>query len=182
VTFAEALEFGEEGEEIIARFLVERGCVVSPLYQYEGHGSAPVLLVHDAGRLRKLIHPDLLVVGRERKVLFAEVKRKRRWTGPFPARRERGRETGFDERLYRHYCEVAERTGIELWLFFLHQEQEPTGIYAQRLSVLSEHVRIWNGRHESTGAVIGDGKALALFPESCLLRFADLPESEGHAP
>jgi hypothetical protein len=174
----ESLEFGREGERIVERFLMSRGAMVSPLSQYEKHDKAPVLILQENDAIKKLIHPDLMVFTRDRGVLFAEVKRKNRWVGPFnEGRRDRGQETGFDTYQLEHYARVSDRTGLPLWVFFVHERQPPTGIYAQELAKMLPHLRPWDGRDERTGQIRYPAH-MALFPQHCLIKLWDLETVE----
>lgn len=177
----ESLEFGREGERIVERFLMRGGAMVSPLSQYENHDKAPVLFLQENDAIKKLIHPDLLVFGKKG-VLFAEVKRKNRWVGPFnEGRRDRGQETGFDEYQLAHYAAVSDKAGIPLWVFFVHEKQPPTGVYAQSLSYLIPYKRTWDGRDERTGQMRYPAN-MALFPQHCLIRLWDLEMVEPRKP
>lgn len=173
--FEKNLAWGEEGENIVARFLAKRGCMVSPLAQGK-HDKAPVLVLSENDAFRRLIHPDLTVFRSDGQVLFAEVKRKRQWVGPYDQYRPgRGRETGFDAYQLPHYAGVSDRSKLPIWLFFVHERQPPTGIYAQALDVMTPHIRPWDGRDERTGE-LRHPSPMVLFPESCLIRLWDLAE------
>ena len=122
MTFQDDLAFGKDGEERVAAKLVQLGFIVSPLYQYEDHKRAPVLFYQLRGAAQTLTHPDLAVFGKT--CCFAEVKRKQRWVD---FDRERGLETGCDLKLWHQYRLVRRVTGLPVWLFFIHERQEPTG-------------------------------------------------------
>lgn len=155
--FREKLAFGEEGEHAIVRKLVERGCSVAPLYQYQNHEQAPFLLEGFSSR----VLPDATCWGNG-KCFFAEVKRKNRWVGPGFINEL---ETGFDLRHFREYSRVAEVTGSEVHLFFVHQTREPTGVFTAPLSRIASSVREWDGKAPNGRKV---SKPLALFPKSLL--------------
>jgi len=163
-SFDDRLVFGAEGEHIVARWLMRLGAVVSPLYQYTEHGKAPVVLWTADGKTISRIHPDL-ACWKDGASYFVEVKRKRQWTRD-PDQPERGEETGFDQRLFDHYAEIAARTGAKLYVFFLHEQQPPMGLFFAEISRLSRDVRRWNGKHNRSGKTISP--PMALFPRSAL--------------
>lgn len=168
VTFEEALAFGKDGEERVAAKLVQHGLVVSPVYQYENHDRAPVLLHKTQGGLSTLTHPDLAVFGKA--CFFAEVKRKQRWVDFVP---DRGLETGCDLKHWRHYLAVSQRCQLPVWLFFIHEVCTPLGVYVGEVSKLAPHIREWNGRTPDGRYV---SKPLALFPKSTLTQKWSLTE------
>jgi len=169
--FESALKYGEEGEHHVASWLMRSGAVVAPLYQFVSHDRAPVLLHSVDGRELSRVLPDLTCWDR-RHMFFAEVKRKRRWVGPY---RSRPRETGFNLSLWRDYLAVAALTGVPIWFFFLHEDAQPTGVFCGELAALAPYVREWDGCVDTTGRATGS-PPLALFPESRLLRVADLAD------
>lgn len=163
-SFEEALAFGEEGERLVAAYLMSRGAWVMPVYQFRKHDQAP--LIFAAGC--HLIAPDLYVwrLGRD---YHAECKRKTRWV-----KWDGKRETGFNLRHYDEYRRVSDKTQREVVLFFLHEKCGPTGLYCGRLSELSRQARIWDGKAERTGRRIGPPEAL--FPLSSLTFVCGLKE------
>jgi hypothetical protein len=176
VSFAEHLAFGEEGENLIAQVLINRGVIVSPLYQYEGHSKPPAVYCAEG----TLTHPDLTCWSKG-KNFFAEIKRKNRWVEPWARghlpgggeRDGRGLETGFNTRLYENYRKVSEQTGAPLWVFFIHERQEPCGVFIARLADLARHARFWDGRSPKGKYV---SKPEVLFPQYTLRRFLTLAE------
>jgi hypothetical protein len=161
--FEEQLAFGQEGEHMVAQWLLGRGSAVAPLYQYTKHDKAPVILWDESGRAIHCTLPDLqCYVGGE--AFFAEVKRKNQWW----ENRDLGAfETGTDERLWRRYTRVAQRTGCPVWLFFLHETREPTGLFVgeiQRLNSMGP--RHWRG----------GGKPLVFVQHAWLRKVAEIDE------
>ena len=178
MTFADALAFGRDGEERVAAKLIRLGFVVSPLYQYEGLKRAPVLLYRLDGAVGSLTHPNLAVFGKS--CCFAEVKRKRRWVD---FDRERGLETGCNFGLWKQYLAVARTTGLPVWFFFIHEVQEPTGVFLGEAEGLAAHLREWDGRRGTFRL----SKPLALFPKTVLslkwsLAELDAPSSIASVP
>lgn len=156
-TFEDALAFGSEGEDAVARWLMRCGVTVLPLYQFKGHEMAPKMYQAEG----TMTCPDLTCFARG--AFFVEVKRKRRWT------RWRDRtETGCDLRLWRDYCQVADATRLPVFLFFLHDSGPNPGLYYGTTTRLATEVREWDGRHHKTGCRISP--PLALFPSTALRR------------
>lgn len=158
--FEEALAFGEEGEHDVARFLMRRGILVAPVYQFKNHDRAPVALYEADGAAVARVLPDLSCWWQGR-AFFAEVKRKTRWT-----RWNGRRETGFDWRLFREYEAIRARSGVPLFVFFVHEQEPPTGVFVGRLARLAPGVRRWDGLNAKTGRRVT--KPLALFPSHLL--------------
>lgn len=173
-SFDEQLAWGKEGERPVAAKLIREGHVKSllPLFQFRDHGEAPFLL-YKAG---KLPLPDHLCWGDEQ--YFTEVKRKDGWINFVAA--GRGLETGFNEHLFRAYQKVRNETGLEVWIFFLHEpnlisfsgqgyekgEPGPEGVFVQSLTKLEQCARRWGGRSCANGAWVT--KPEILFPMSAL--------------
>lgn len=166
--FEAALAFGQEGEHIVADFLLRRGVAVAPLYQFQNLGRAPVIVWSADNEHVSKILPDLTCFGR--KAFFAESKRKRRWV---PDKYGRGLETGFNERCYKEYRAVGDRTGAPVWVFFLHENEEPTGLYAGELRRLIPHARLWDGLHPAGHRI---NPPMIFFPLSVLARVATLED------
>jgi hypothetical protein len=148
--------YGEEGEHAVAGALMRRGLVVHPVYQYENHDSPPMLYTIDGG----FTLPDLMCFGGQSPCMFAEVKRKNQWV-----RWDGRRETGFNDRLYRKYLKVQELTGLPVWVFFVHDKMEPTGVFAAKLDDLAVTYRLWDGT-DRAGRRVTD--PMALFDASVL--------------
>lgn len=130
--FKQNLEFGQGGEKEVASLLLKKGFTILPLYQFTDDIS-PKILKHNLS----YVSPDLTIF-KNGKTLFIEVKRKKTWV------KYKGTwETGCDYSLYRHYRELSIETGIELWMFFVHENDEPIGIYAINIT---EDGRYWDGK------------------------------------
>jgi hypothetical protein len=127
------LAWGAEGEHLVAKRLMRDGAAISPLYQYQNHDRAPLLVWEGAGKEMAAVLPDLTVFGRGR-VFFAEVKRKGRWVDYPPAMR--GLETGFGRRLYYEYLAVERQAETPVWVFWVHERGAPTGVFVARLDSL----------------------------------------------
>lgn len=142
IAFEESLAFGAEGEHTVARWLLGRGTAVSPLYQFTLHDQAPVILWDDDGREIRCVLPDLHCY-RDGKAFFAEVKRKNQW---WDNRKAGCLETGMNLRLWREYLRVRIRTGCPVYVFFLHETMQPTGLYVGEIRDLAKRKpREWKG-------------------------------------
>lgn len=131
ISFKDALKFGEEGEELIAELLIQKGYSVLPLYQFTAE-FAPKILSKQSG----FISPDLTVF-KSGKVMFIEVKSKQRWVkfnGII--------ETGCNYRHYKHYKDLSESLNIDLHLVFNHTQDKPEGLYT--INILNSG-RYWDG-------------------------------------
>ena len=142
-SFEEYLVFGEEGEHLVASYLMSKGVTVAPLYQYQRHNTAPFLLSIDSGISKKHILPDLSCY-KDGKAFFVEVKRKNQWwvnhLGGF-------NETGVDARLWEHYKDIALDTKCDVFLFFLHETAEPLGLYYGEIKRLAAFCpRLWRSK------------------------------------
>lgn len=158
--FEQSLAIGQLGEGAISRWLQGRGHAVFPAYQIEQHtGKGPQLFAASGD----LVLPDLLAF-RCGKVQWFEAKRKtcftwhrisQRWT------------TGIDLRHYGEYQEVAERTGLPVWLLFLHPTSKPdardlehncpaecpVGLFGNDLEILKLRESHRSDRHGKSGMV-----------------------------
>lgn len=154
VKFAEQLYFGKVGEGRIAKWLIDRGWAVLPVYEKEIHeGKGPV--VYSAGA--NLIAPDILAfkfdtikwIEAKTKSSFSWHRLTHKWV------------TGIDLRHYDDYLKVSKLCHWSVWLLFLHidscgakdtpQElagESPTGLFGNTLSFLAQHE---NHRHQNWG-------------------------------
>lgn len=182
--FVFALAYGQEREHLVAARLLLRGdTLVQPLYQYQGHTSAPVIYQGSTTSTARLVAPDMNCwTGTAN--YFAEVKAKRQWVDFKPA--GRGLETGFNWRHFVDYSVIQRRTNVPIWVFFVHEVREPTGVWVGELSQMAPLVRKWNGtRTNGTRATTKAGddcRATALFPQSALRLRWTLEELYAGAP
>jgi len=108
-------------EIAVAAYLMMRGWLILPVYDYSGlgEGKPPKLTARESED--SLICPDLLCA-KNGLIRWCEVKYKERcdWT-----RVVQRRETGINKRLWEHYQQVEQATGIATWIVFAHgQENE----------------------------------------------------------
>lgn len=130
-SFKRLLEFGQEGEHEIAKWLMDRGVTVMPLYQFDP-SHAPYLI----NRYKKTISPDLICFKDD--AFMVEVKTKNQWV-VYGDRVE----TGIDRNHYDHYKNVSQLTGKKVYVFFNHKTDDPCGFY---YAELTQHTRFWDGK------------------------------------
>jgi hypothetical protein len=148
MNFADSLSSGQLGESLIAQWLRRRGWHVLPAYEKEiNNRKGPRLFMAHGGEDAQLIAPDLFTM-RGNDFRWIEAKHKTHFSWYNIGRRF---ETGIDLRHYRDYCRVADATGVDVWLMFLHRDENtwsedvakygappkcPTGLYGNSLSIL----------------------------------------------
>jgi len=174
MTFQQSLEYGQAGESVISQWLQDRGCKVFPAYEkLIDTGKGPQLFTAQGN----FVLPDLLVFGEGQESIFwAEAKHKTRFTWH---RISQTWQTGIDLRHYLEYCEVQLRTGLPVWLMFLHAQSKPSqsdlahgapktcpsGLFGNALSELMLAESHRSQRHGVSGMVY--------WPESALVRLND---------
>ncbi len=148
--FTRRLGEGQVGEGKVARWLRDLGWNVLPAYGVEvGSGKGPRLFTATAG---ELVAPDLLVFNRER-VMWAEVKTKSSFTWH---RTTQTWQDGIDLRHWLEYLKVADVSGWDVWLLFLHESADtpakdtpmgmspPVGLFGNSVGVLRDVVdHVW---------------------------------------
>lgn len=160
-TFRENLETGQLGEGTIARFLRRRGWNVLPAYDVEiGTGKGPRLYTAKTGGL---VAPDMLVF-RDGYIRWVEAKTKSAFTF-YRKHWEEGRpddhcwQDGIDTRHWREYLKVADTTGWDVWIMFLHPSDErpekgtppgkipPKGLFGNSIQHLRRVIDHTSDRH-----------------------------------
>jgi hypothetical protein len=176
-TFEQWLAFGEEGERFIAERLISAGKAVSNNYQFQTKATAPAVFWKESGQRKRLVLPDLQVWTEDRQV-FVEVKRKTQWGKWCGAL-----ETGTEAHLFQHYEAVQRKTGHEVFLFFLHQDMAPTGVYCASIAKCrdalnrNDGARIWDGLNIKTGSKVVP-HPMAMFAQKILTRICDFDPSQ----
>lgn len=144
-----AFSFGRIGEQVIARFLMERGWCILPVYEAELDdrdkvGCGPRIF----GDGMKLIAPDFLTF-KMKNMLWVEAKRKTHFAW---YRKEQCWTTGIDRRCFDDYLGIRRRFDFPLWVLFLHESAEPsaedrrrecpaecpTGLFGQEIEKLAD--------------------------------------------
>jgi hypothetical protein len=150
-SFNDYYAFGRIAESQFAQWLIHKeGWHILPAYEIEiPSGKGPRL----STALGELIVPDILAMkykGKKFLIKWYESKHKTRFTWHW---KSRNWQTGIDLRHYLDYIKVQERTGIEVYIAFLHRCSTPsksdienhspvlcpTGLYGQTLTYLMEH-------------------------------------------
>ncbi len=146
--FQKSLAYGKVAEADVTLWLKqEKEWCVLPVYDISTDtGKGPRLLTLPTD----LVVPDLLVM-REGEIRWIESKRKTKFVWHGIAKEWR---TGIDLKHYFDYIQVEERTGVPVWLFFLHEENAvsdadrlrgcreqvcPTGLFGAPLWYLRDH-------------------------------------------
>jgi|LakMenE18May11ns_1017448.scaffolds.fasta_scaffold9838908_1 hypothetical protein len=129
--FKDKLQYGKDGEKIIAEYFLNKGYSILPLYQFSEDIAPKIFLSNEV-----ITSPDLTIF-KNQKCVFIEVKRKKKWV-------KFGNiiETGCDNRLYCQYKKISQATGIDLFLVFIHEDIEPCGNYYININNIG---RYWNG-------------------------------------
>lgn len=143
-TFNQSLVIGQMGESQIAQWMRSRGWHILPAYEKEiDNGKGPRLFTAHGGQL---IAPDLLAL-RGGRFVWIEAKHKEHFTW---YRKEQAFQTGIDKRHFDDYVRVADKTGLEVWVMFLHRSDQtwiedvrqgapvkcPTGLFRQRVRTM----------------------------------------------
>lgn len=168
MNFQEALETGKAGESLIARYFLEHGYSVLPIYKTSPcETKGPVLYSAMSG---PLIAPDMLVF-KGQQVLWIEAKLK---TAFVWYRKAEKWITGINTHHYQQYLTIQEeRPDWPIWLLFLQQngiakdtpegKASPTGLFGNALDYLSQHVTVEYPRSEhGRGMVCWEIDALKL--------------------
>jgi hypothetical protein len=136
--FEEQLEYGKAFENIIAKWMMNKGYFVTPKYLFTGENDneAPMMF----GKNKKLVIPDI-DAAKQGKRIWVECKRKKRMKC-HPA-------TGFSTRLYNQYKEVQEITGSSVFIIFWDETNINNEYYGNWINILEQNVYkkgffIWN--------------------------------------
>lgn len=137
MTFQQQLADGRAGESEIARWLIERGSIVVPVYEkIIDEGKGPQVFTAKG----QFIAPDLLAI-RHGKLTWIEAKHKT----AFPWNRNRQVfVTGIDLHHYQQYIKVQCLSEVSVWLLFLHKGGQakdsppsPAGLFGNSLRILA---------------------------------------------
>lgn len=136
-----SLAHGSSRERVVKSYLKRvRGIVVFGMEQFDNE-RAPLI---DIGDLKRAA-PDLFLWS-DGKSYFGEVKAKNRWTRD--PDRPRVLETGFNVSSFEAYCRLQDATSAEIELFWVHEIEEPTGLFTAKLSEIRKAGRVWDGRRQ----------------------------------
>lgn len=145
-TFQEALEFGEEAEKVVSKFLVNKGYLVYRVYAHpEWKYKGPSIFID----CKRYTAPDILALRKgfqlwevKRKTSFGYYRKGRHWG------------TGMNTRLYDDYLSIERLKQIPVYVAFLHDDprgakdtpedmigKAPTGLFVGRLSKMKPYQR-----------------------------------------
>jgi hypothetical protein len=127
--------WGEEGEAEVKKLLLDQGNMVLTFEQFHPVVAPVMEQINEYGLLSCYTAPDILVLAPSH--FLVECKRKRNWV-----RFSGELETGIDERFYRQYARIEEITGLPVWLYFIHEVEEPFGIFRVPLK---NYTRMFDG-------------------------------------
>jgi len=148
-SFKQSLEIGKTGESEIAKWLINRGSSILPVYEIaENQFKGPA--VYSADNL-SIIAPDMLIF-KEGKATFIEAKHKEAFSWH---RISQKWVTGIDLHHYLQYQKIEETLKVPVWIMFLHRggkakdsEKSPAGLFGNSLEFLAKNE---NHRHENWG-------------------------------
>lgn len=130
--FKEQLAIGKEGEHEIGNYFMNKNYSILPLYQFEDNIAPKVFTLNNT-----LTSPDMFISGNN-KCFWVEVKTKFRWVNY-----NNIIETGINEKHYRQYLSIAEKTTLPIYLIFNHKKTPPIGYFY--IDIKTPYNRIWDG-------------------------------------
>lgn len=158
-SFQRQLAFGQVAETLIAKWIISKGGIILPIYDIEYEtGKGPRVFEKNG---LQYAAPDLLVWKSDKKAVWCEIKHKTVFSW---YRRLQQWETGIDLNHWKAYQKVAQKTGMPVWLFFLHRSDRPSprdlqyncpprcpvGLFGNQLDDLltsTSHTSNQHGRH-----------------------------------
>jgi hypothetical protein len=156
-SFEDQLAFGREVEKSVSAWLMTKGYIILPVYDYSGLSENKAPKFTAAIQAESLVIPDLLAA-KEGSSKFVEVKFKESATFTHITKRN---ETGLSHRLWKDYKSVQEKTGIPVYLVFAHRKEDE--VRCGKLSSLDGKERVYSGtRMGRGGMVFFDYESLAL--------------------
>lgn len=178
--FATALNFGQVGEGIIAKWLQSRGWYILPVYETEiNSGKGPRIFAPQGERI---IAPDALAMHPQKKLIrFVECKTKTVFSWH---RITESWQTGIDLRHWHEYVSLATVLNCDIWILFLHLQSAPkpydvkhgcpaacpTGLFGQELEKLKK-----TGRPDT-----GWSRGMMYWNHDHLVKLAELAEVQKH--
>ncbi len=157
-TFSENLTFGQIAESKIVKWITRKDVDVLPVYDIKAVGlKGPRLLTKAGG----VVIPDLLAIAPDKSFSWIETKHKTCFSWH---RISESWVTGIDFHHYREYQRIRDRTGVPVYLLFLHPTSQPsesdlrhgcpiacpTGLFSGEIDTLKttfNHVSANHGRH-----------------------------------
>lgn len=183
-SFADNLAFGKIAESKIVRWILRNGSAVLPVYDIKGmQNKGPRLLTESRNGL---VAPDLLVIAPDKSFSWIEAKHKSAFSW---YRRTESWVTGIDLHHYSQYLKIRERTGVPVYVLFLHASatpsqsdlrhgcppSSPVGLFGDELGRLEYTFSHTSPNHGSHGMIYWDAEVL--------VRYATIEEVEhGETP
>ena len=147
--FSEALKYGKIAESYIAKFFLNKGYAVLPIYEKQiNEGKGPQLFIGS----ESIIGTDMLIFNKD-KVFWIEAKHKTAFSWH---RKTQRWVTGIDLKHYEHYQRIQNLTSWPVWLLFYHEggqakdspAESPAGLFGNELKILTQTE---NHRHMNWG-------------------------------
>lgn len=170
--FQHQLAVGKMGESLIAKYFLNKGYAVLPVYEKETKEYKGPVLFMPSGDVS--VAPDMFILKNEKafwveakhKTAFAWHRNSKQWT------------TGIDKHHYLDYLKIMNFVNLPVWLLFLHQEGtakdtpegmfSPCGLFGNSLDYLSKNIdhehKNW-GKNGMVYWAIKDLKRLASLDE-----------------
>lgn len=152
--FTESLQKGKIGESHIAKYFLNKGFAVLPIYEKEiSEGKGPSIFFPDT----EIIGTDMLVFKKD-KTFWIEAKHKNAFSWH---RISEKWVTGIDLKHYAHYQQIAQRTAWPVWLIFYHRggqakdspKNSPEGLFGNEIFYLTENENHRHGNWGNSGMV-----------------------------
>jgi hypothetical protein len=156
---------GRSGEQIVAKWLQDRGWYVVPSYDYSGADDHPPRM---QGADAAYVIPDL-DIAKDGRRLWVEVKTK---TAATFTRMTQQLEHGISLRHFEHYQAIQRITGSHVWLFVI--EEDCAVLLAESLDALSQRKRVYAGGKMGRAGMV-------FFPRDrfrTVIQLRDLPNGE----
>jgi len=170
MSFEVQLKVGKTGESILAKWFINKGFNILPIYEkIVNEFKGPTLFTADK---KELICPDMLVFKKEI-YFWVEVKYKTAFTWH---RNSKQWVTGIDIKHYEHYLELSKLTPKwPICIMFLQEDGKakdtpiglisPNGLYGGELSFLSRHEHHRHGNWGKKGMVYWDSETLGKYED-----------------
>lgn len=115
----------KEGEKQVLEYLTNNGRICIPMY---GHKNIPQIITPYGD----VTSPDIISIMGNNKSVYIKSKKKSQWVKGHNFDTER--ETGVENKLWREYCKLVKLTNTPLEIYFLHEKEEPTGLYRIKIT------------------------------------------------
>ena len=137
--FERQLQRSRAIEIAVGQWLMRRGWAVLAVYDYSGKDDKKAPRLETLPANESLVTPDLLAARAGQPMCWVEVKLK---GGASFYRKEQRYVTGISARLWDEYRKVQARTGVDVWIVFVHEKQHE--IVGNTIDRLRPHARYDN--------------------------------------